>query len=356
MANRVPLSVLDLCPRLAGHSIREALESSLDLAQCLDENGYHRYWVAEHHGSQAFLASATSVLLMAAGTRTQRIRLGSGGVMLPNHAPLVIAEHYGTLAEIFPGRIDLGLGRAPGTDPITAAALRRTSSNLRDYSETIVEIIQYLDDPVDSKYSVSGAEAEAIGVEYTSHNPVKKVRAIPGEGTNVPVWLLGSSEGSARVAAALGLPLSFASHFALAGAKEAIELYKREFNYDSPIRQIEKPYVSGATSVVVAPSDEEAQYLASSALGLTLEIRKGCASPLPEPREDFQAQLSEDEKQFLERQAGLAVFGEPGMVAQKLQDVVDEYGFDELVLITNVHSPALRRRSFELLAQQWGIA
>lgn len=354
---RVPLSILDLCPRSEGTIPTEALDASLKLAQVADRYGYNRYWAAEHHGSQVFMASATAQILTRAAERTRNIRVGAGGVMMPNHVPLLVAEAYGTLASMYPGRVDLGIGRAPGTDPITAAALRRGSAELHNYAEEVAEVIGYLEEAsADEPVSLSGAEAGAIGIEYRPQNPVTRVRALPGQGTKVPIWMLGSSTGGARVAGALGLPYSFASHFAPAMAKEALQVYRDNFDPNAPTAQVPEPYVMGGVVVMCAPSVEEADYLLSSTHLLNVNMHNGIAGGLPEPVEDISKVLSPEELEFATTKAGLIARGTPEMVVEQLEGIVAEYGFDELIIITHAHDPLLRRRSFQLLARAWGIA
>jgi luciferase family oxidoreductase group 1 len=231
----------------------DALRASTELAREVDRLGYHRFWVAEHHGSEAFMASATAVLLGHVAEHTQRIRLGSGGVMLPNHAPLMVAEYYGTLATLHGDRIDLGIGRAPGTDPMTAAALQRGSGQLDTFAQDVLDLVGYLGEPR------AGA----------------RVRALPGEGTRVPIWMLGSSTGGAQVAAALGLPFSFASHFAPQQMREALATYRERFRADAPTAQVDRPTVMAGINVVAAPTQAEAEHLFTTAQLMAARIRTG---------------------------------------------------------------------------------
>lgn len=356
-SSRIPLSVLDLSPLGAGMSYADALNGSFKLAQVADRYGYYRYWMAEHHSSQVFMSSATSVLLSRAAERTRNIRIGAGGIMLPNQVPLIVAEHYGTLATIFPDRIDLGIGRAPLTDKATARALRRSSDAIDDYMSQVKEIHGYLATPAPrDEIAISGAEAGVFGEAIKKNQQEKKLHALPGEGTEVPLWVLGSTDATARMAAQLGLPYSFASHFAATNFESASWIYHKEFNANAPTASIEKPYVMGSAHVICAPSDEEAQYLASSILHLTALIRRGQASRLPEPVEDLSTVLSEKEIADLGNFNGLVIVGSPQTVAEKIEQTVKDYGFDEMILATFVHDQLARRRSYQLLAREWGIA
>ncbi len=332
-ADHVPLSVLELAPRSRGMSPADALAESTKLAQEVDRLGYHRLWVAEHHGSEAFMASATSLLLGHIAQHTGRIRLGSGGVMLPNHSPLMVAEYYGTLATLYGDRFDLGLGRAPGTDPMTAAALQRGSGQLDTFARDVLDLVGYLGDP----------------------DGERKVRALPGEGTKVPLWMLGSSTGGAQVAALLGLPFSFASHFAPQQMTEAIALYRERFQADADTAQVDRPTVMAGVNVLVAPTTEEAEFLFSTARLMAARIRTGQPAPLDPPVEDLGSVLPQG---VLELTSGLHSFravGTPQEVVDRLEAIVAEHDLDELIITTYTYDPELRRRSFRLLADAWGL-
>ncbi|WP_462419065.1 LLM class flavin-dependent oxidoreductase [Kytococcus sp. Marseille-QA3725] len=333
-SGRVPLSVLDLVPRSEGMAPADAIEASRTYAQRLDDLGYHRLWVAEHHNTTTFMSSATALLIGHLGQGTQRIRLGSGGVMLPNHSPLMVAEYYGTLATLFPDRIDLGMGRAPGTDPMTAAALARRSAELQDIAHDVAQLAQWF-----------GDEPEAA---------VGQVRAVPGGGTGVPLWMLGSSTGGAMVAAALGLPFSFASHFAPAQLEQALEVYRRQFDPDAPTAQVDRPHVMAGMNALVAPTEEEARYLFTTSQQLAAGIRSGRPAPLQPPVEDIDRVVPQDLLQLADGH-GIRMVGDPQQVTERLEAFVDRYQLDEVITTTYTHDPAMRVRSAELLADAWGL-
>ena len=332
-ARRVPLSILDLAPASAGGTRRDALLDSARLAQAADRLGYARYWVAEHHGSETFMSSATSLLLGHLADRTERIRLGSGGVMLPNHAPLMVAEYYGTLVTLFGDRFDLGIGRAPGTDPMTAAALRRGTGELDTFAQDVLELHGYLADPDPTRTA--------------------RVRAIPGEGTKVPLWMLGSSLGGASVAAYLGLPFAFASHFAPQALTAALAHYREHFNPDAPTAQVAAPYVMAGANVLVAPTQEEADLLATTAQQMVVRIRTGRGGPLDPPQADFLDRLPPQLRAVVTDHQAVQAFGTPETVVAGLEAFVTEYGLDEVITTTYTHDPDLRIRSYELLAAAW---
>ncbi len=338
---RVPLSVLELAPVSAGSDAATALRDATLMAQTVERCGYSRFWVAEHHGSDTFMASATSVILAHLANHTQRIRLGSGGVMLPNHAPLMVAEYYGTLATLYGDRIDLGLGRAPGTDPITAHALRRGTGELDTFAQDVTMLVALLGDP--------------------EHGPFAgrlQVRAIPGEGTKVPLWMLGSSLGGASVAAYLGLPFAFASHFAPDELVNALAYYREHFNADAATAQVDRPTVMAGVNVVCAPDDAEADLLATTARILVDSIRTGRRGPI-EPPDPTRVKGIGGPVQPVLGQDGLPVpraTGTPERVVNQLEAFAAAHQLDELIITTYVWDPALRRRSFELLADAWGMS
>lgn len=326
----IPLSVLDLAPIVAGSNAAEALRNSLDLAQRAESLGYRRYWVAEHHNMDGVASSATAVLVghIAGGTKT--IRVGSGGVMLPNHAPLVIAEQFGTLATLYPGRIDLGLGRAPGTDRMTMRALRRHLSSADEedgFPRDVTELIAYLGEP----------------------RPDMQVRAIPGMGTKVPVWLLGSSLYSAQLASYLGLPFAFASHFAPDLLLQALELYRANYR---PSPEWPRPHAMVGVNVVCADSDDEAAFLFTSIQQRFLGMQRGQRGPLPLPIEpaEMEALWSPQEKAGVQRMLAATAVGSPASVQQQLAAIVQRTAADELIVAGAVHSHVARLRSYELLA------
>ncbi|GAB49941.1 LLM class flavin-dependent oxidoreductase [Mobilicoccus pelagius] len=340
-SRRVPLSVLDLAPVSAGSTAADALRESTELARTVEKAGYTRFWMAEHHGSVTFASSATAVLLGHVASHTESIRVGSGGVMLPNHAPLMVAEYYGTLATLYGDRIDLGLGRAPGTDPVTAAALQRTSAELRDFAQDVADL------------------ATLLGDRENPGRDGMRVRALPGEGTKVPLWMLGSSLGGASVAAALGLPFSFASHFAPDAIESALEVYRNRFTTEAYTAQIDAPYAMAGVNVVCAPTTEEARHLATTADALRTRIQTGRLAPLDPPGEDMLASLRGGPRlPRAERTDGRPSFsavGTPEEVVAQLDDIVERYGVDELIVTTYTWDPALRRRSYELLGEAWGL-
>ena len=332
MSTRIPLSILDLVPVSAGSSVSDAVQSSLGLARVADRLGYQRLWYAEHHNSVAFASAATSLLIGRAAEHTERIRLGAGGVMLPNHSPLMVAEYYGTLREMFGDRIDLGLGRAPGTDPVTARALRRGADTTDTFVEDVVALHRYF-----------------APAQPGQRGPV----AIPGVGTRVPLWMLGSSLDGAQVAAFLGLPYAFASHFAPELRHDAIALYRSRFRAEFETAQIEKPYVMAGVNVLVAPTDEEAAYLFTTAQQLAAGIRTGRRMPLQPPVRDLAAAIGPDVAGFVEGFQAVRAVGSPATVVAQLEAIVADLELDEAIVTTYCHDPAMRDRSFELLAQAW---
>ena len=331
-----PLSVLDLSPIVEGSNAAEALRNSLDLARHCEALGYQRYWVAEHHNMDGVASSATSVLIgyLAAGTRS--IRVGSGGVMVPNHAPLVIAEQFGTLATLYPNRIDLGLGRAPGTDQLTMRALRRTLATQTedDFIGDVVELAEYFDPPADER------------------RPANPVRAIPGIGCDVPIWLLGSSLYSAQVAAHLGYPFAFASHFAPAMLMQALQIYRARFRPNGKPGALTKPHAMVAVNVVCADSDDEAAYLFTSLQQRFLGMQTGKRGPLPKPIPvaDMNALGSPAERAGMEQMLTVTAVGAPATVRARLNQIVEQTQADELIIAGAVHDHAARKRSYELLA------
>jgi luciferase family oxidoreductase group 1 len=320
----IPFSILDLCPIAEGSTVGKALAQSLDLARHAEALGYNRFWLAEHHNIPGIASAATAVVIAHVAAGTQRIRLGAGGVMLPNHAPLVIAEQFGTLAALHPGRIDLGLGRAPGGDMATARALRRTLVGGEDrFPQDVLELQSYLADA----------------------NPEAAVRAVPGQGTGVPLWILGSSTYGAQLAAMLGLPYAFASHFAPAALFEALEIYRETFR---PSAQLEKPYAMVAANVIAAPTDDEADLLATSVMQSFLNLRRGRPGLLPPPDPGLPARLTGQERAMLDQIFACSAVGGPERVRAGLARIIDATGADELILAANVHDHELRKRSFAI--------
>ena len=336
---RIPLSILDLVPVSAGASIADALDASLDLARAADRLGYTRLWYAEHHNAVNFASSATSLLIARAAEHTQRIRLGAGGVMVPNHSPLMVAEYYGTLREMYGDRIDLGLGRAPGTDPATARALRRGAETTDTFIEDVVALHSYL-----------APEASRAALRANA-----RITAFPGVGTEVPLWMLGSSLDGAQVAAYLGLPYAFASHFAPELRHRAIALYRARFTAEFDTAQIEAPYVMAGVNVLVAPTDDEAHFLFTTAQQMAAGIRTGRRMPLQPPVTDLAAAIGPDVARFVEGFQAVRAVGSPATVVAQLEAIVEDMGLDEVIITTYCHDPALRVRSFELLADAWGL-
>ena len=323
MHKMIPLSVLDLSPIVQGGDAAQSFRNTLDLAQHAERWGYRRYWLAEHHGMPGIASAATSVLIghVAGGTRS--IRVGAGGIMLPNHSPLLIAEQFGTLASLYPGRIDLGLGRAPGSDALTARALRRNLSNDADeFPRDVVELMDYF--------------------APDSRNPV---HAVPGQGLNVPVWILGSSLFGAQLAAALGLPYAFASHFAPQQMMQAVALYRANFR---PSAQLAKPYVMLGFNVFAADSDEEAALRATSMQQAFVNLRSGRPSRLPPPVRDYASHLAPAEKALLDSVLSCSAIGAPHTVRASLNAFIERTGADELMITSQIFDHGARLRSYEI--------
>ena len=325
-AAMIPFSVLDLSPITEGSGAPQSFRNSLDLAQHAERWGYRRYWLAEHHGMPGIASAATSVLIghIAGGTRT--IRVGAGGIMLPNHSPLVIAEQFGTLASLYPDRIDLGLGRAPGSDQLTARALRRNlTSDPDEFPRDVVELMDLLSD-----------------------EPRQRIRAVPGTGSKVPVWILGSSLFGAQLAAMLGLPYAFASHFAPAQLMDAIALYRDNFK---PSAHLDRPYVMLGFNVFAADSDDQARVLATSAQQAIVNLRSGRPSTLPPPRPGYREQVGPAERAILDSVQSCAAIGSPATVRAALQAFIDRTRADELMIACQMFDHQARLHSYELAAQ-----
>jgi luciferase family oxidoreductase group 1 len=327
----VPISILDLVPVILGETPREALRKSLDLAQHAERFGYTRYWVAEHHNMTAIASAATSVVIgyLAAGTST--IRVGSGGIMLPNHSPLVIAEQFGTLESLYPGRIDLGLGRAPGTDQRTLLALRRDPRRADDFPHDVLEL-QSLLAPV---------------------KPGQAVRAVPGYGTEVPLWILGSSTFGAELAAALGLPYAFASHFAPAALVDALDIYRNEFKPSkqlSPSNQL-GPYAMVGVNVVAAETDEEARRLFTTVQQSFTNLLRSSPGKLQPPIDDIEEYWSPAEKRQASRMLEYSIVGSAETVRRGLENFIALTNPDELMVVSSVYDHSARVRSYEIVAE-----
>ena len=324
---KTPLSMLDLATVREGKSVADALQTSVKTAQHAESLGFNRYWLAEHHNMGGIASSATAVLIGHIAGKTNTMRIGSGGIMLPNHAPLVVAEAFGTLAELYPDRIDLGLGRAPGTDQATMRALRRNRLNsAEDFPSEVSELQRLL-------------AAPSAGQVIT---------ATPGAGTNVPIWLLGSSLFSAQLAGERGLPYSFASHFAPRMLLEALQVYRRSFK---PSAALGKPYVMIGVPVIAADTDDEAEYLASSIYQRILGLLKGDLGKLPAPVDNYLNSLHPQEQHAIKDFLAAAVIGSPETVASGLQELIALTQADELMLVCDVYEPELRFKSMSLTAQ-----
>jgi luciferase family oxidoreductase group 1 len=322
----VPYSLLDLAPIPAGSNAAQSFRNTLDLARNAERWGYRRFWLAEHHGMPGIASAATAVLIGHVAGGTSTIRVGAGGIMLPNHSPLVIAEQFGTLESLYPGRIDLGLGRAPGSDQRTAQALRRNlASDPEEFPRDVLEL-----------------------ADYFSAEPRQAVRAVPGMALNVPLWILGSSLFGAQVAAALGLPYAFASHFAPAQMMAAVALYRAKFR---PSRQLQKPYVMLGFNVFAADSLEEAQFRATSMQQAFVNLRSGRPSQLPPPVEGYLERIGLEERSILEQILSCASIGTPDIVQAGLRDFVNRTGADELMLTSQIFDHGARLRSFEIAAE-----
>ena len=319
-------SILDLASVRAGGTIAESFRNTLDLALHAERWGYHRFWLAEHHNMPGIASAATSVLICHVANATKSIRVGSGGIMLPNHAPLVIAEQFGTLETLFPGRIDLGIGRAPGSDGLTARALRRTlRQSGDDLPELLVELLAYL--------------APAA--------PGQHVTAVPGAGTNVPVWLLGSSTFSAQLAAHHGLPFAFASHFAPELLYQAIRLYRQQFQ---PSKSLKEPYVMSGVPMIAAPTDEEANHLATSPQQRFLKLIRGEPVFSVPPVDTMDGLWNDAEREAVEARLAAAIIGGPATVKAKLREFQQATQADELILTTDAFNHSDRLRSFQIAA------
>lgn len=320
-----PLSILDLAPIAEGADAGQALRNALELAQAGERLGFRRFWMAEHHSMPGIASAATSVALAFVGAGTSSIRLGAGGVMLPNHAPLVIAEQFGTLEALYPGRIDLGLGRAPGTDRAAAMAMRRNlASDENQFPRDVVELM-----------------------EYFVADPQRKVRAIPGEGLAIPVWILGSSLFGAQLAAMLGLPYAFASHFAPAAMMEAIRVYRERFQ---PSAQLDRPYVMLGFNAFAADTDEEAELLATSVMQAFVNLRTGRPTKLPPPLPGYAETLPPTAKAMLDDVLSCSAIGARASVKEAIEQFIARTGADELMITSQIWDHRARIRSYEIVA------
>lgn len=321
----IPFSILDLCPISEGSTAAQSFRNTLALAQHGEKRGFRRYWLAEHHSMPGIASAATAVVIghVAAGTKT--IRVGAGGIMLPNHAPLVIAEQFGTLESLFPGRIDLGLGRAPGSDQLTARALRRTlNSDADEFPQDVLELMDYFTAP-------SG----------------QRVRAVPGAGLQIPLWILGSSLFGAQLAAEFGLPFAFASHFAPGSMLQAIDLYRTRFK---PSAQMTKPYVMLGFNVFAADTDAQGKLLATSMQQAFVNLRSGRPSLLQPPVQDYAERLPPEARAMLDHTLSSSAMGSPETVRAGLKTFIDRTGADELMITSQIYDPTARVHSYEIVA------
>jgi luciferase family oxidoreductase group 1 len=325
----IDLSVLDLAPIAEGSSAVQALANTLSLAQHAEGHGYRRFWLAEHHNMEGLACSATAVLIahVAAGTKT--IRVGSGGIMLPNHAPLVVAEQFGTLATLHPGRIDLGLGRAPGTDQLTLRALRRTPEAAENFPQDVLEVQAFL----------------------APAGPNQRIRAVPAAGTEVPLWILGSSNFGAMLAAELGLPYAFASHFAPELLIPALQIYRSRFK---PSEQLDRPYAMVGVNIIAASSDDEARRLATTQQMSFTNIFRGARGLSQPPIDDIESYWSPAEKAQAMSMLARSIVGSPDTVRSGIDALIKETGADELMIVSDVYDHAARLRSLELIANAAG--
>jgi luciferase family oxidoreductase group 1 len=328
----IPFSFLDLAPIVEGGDARQALHNAVDLARHAERWGFARYWLAEHHNMPGIASAATSIAIAHVAAGTSAIRVGAGGIMLPNHAPLVIAEQFGTLDALYPGRIDLGLGRAPGTDPLTARALRRTlagGGGADSFPDDVLELLSYF-------------LPAAAG---------QRVRAVPGAGADVEVWILGSSLYGAELAALYGLPYAFASHFAPAYLMQAIDVYRRLFR---PSARLARPRVMVGVNVVAADTDDEARRLLTSLQQAFVNLRSGRPTPLPPPADGFAERLTPEQSAMLDEVLACAAIGSPDTVRDRLRGLIARTGADELMVTSQIHDHRARVRSCEIAAELRG--
>jgi len=328
----IPFSVLDLCPIIEGGTAADSFRNALDLARHAERWGYQRYWIAEHHSLVGVASAATSVVIAHIGAGTKTIRIGAGGVMLPNHAPLLIAEQFGTLESLHPGRIDLGLGRAPGSDQATSQALRRGPMAGEDFPGEVGELLHW----------------------FAPEKPGQRVVAVPGAGLNIPIWILGSSTWGAQFAAVNGFPFAFASHFAPQQMMEALRLYRELFKPSEFPGGLQKPYAMLGINVIAADTDEEAKLLFTSRQQSTLNNRTGRRSQLPPPDPDFDKNLGPMERAVIDEIMPGAVVGSPASVKAGLEKFIEKTGADELIIAAAIYDHKARLRSYEITAEVRG--
>ncbi|WP_186577855.1 LLM class flavin-dependent oxidoreductase [Aquibacillus kalidii] len=323
----IPVSVLNLAPIRQGEGAKQAIDSMVDLAQSTEQMGYTRYWIAEHHNTPTLVSSATSILIKHTLEHTDRIRVGSGGVMLPNHAPLVVAEQFGTMATIYPDRVDLGLGRAPGTDMMTANALRRSKN----------DTVYTFPNDVQSLLTYFGPEEQQ---DY--------VKAHPGVDTNIPLYILGSSTDSAHLAAKLGLPYVFASHFAPRYMEEAISIYRSQFQ---PSQYLDSPYMMVCLNVIAAETDEEAKFESTTMQQFFLNVVRGSRTPLSPPVKDMDEIWNPSEKEVAQSMSSVTLMGSKDTVKKQLESFQEKYNVDEIMAVSYIYDPNKQKRSYEILKE-----
>ncbi|WP_413298888.1 LLM class flavin-dependent oxidoreductase [Bacillus sp. 1P10SD] len=324
---QIPVSVLNLAPIREGQTSKEAIESMVDLAQAVEEMGYKRYWIAEHHNTPTLVSSATSILIKHTLEHTNTIHVGSGGIMLPNHAPLVVAEQFGTMETIYPGRVELGLGRAPGTDMMTANALRRSKN--------------------DSVYTFP-EDVKALLTFFGPEDQQSYVKAYPGVGTNIPLYILGSSTDSAYLAASLGLPYVFASHFAPRYMEEAIKIYRSRFQ---PSMYLDKPYMIVCLNVIAAETDDEAEWLSTTMQQFFLNVVRGSRNPLRPPVENMDQIWNPMEKEMATSMSSVTLLGSKETIRHQLTSFQNYYEVDEIMAVSYIYDPEKQKRSYEILKE-----
>jgi luciferase family oxidoreductase group 1 len=324
---QLPVSALNLAPIRAGQTTGQAIESMVDLAQAVEKMGYERYWIAEHHNTPTLVSSATPILIKHTLEHTDHIKVGSGGIMLPNHSPLVVAEQFGTMATMYPNRVDLGLGRAPGTDMMTASALRRSQK--------------------DSVYTFPD-DVQSLLTYFGPKDKQSYVKAHPGVGTNVPIYILGSSTDSAYLAASLGLPYAFASHFAPAHMEEAIRIYRRRFQ---PSQYLQEPYMMVCLNVIAAETDEEAELLSTSMNQFFLNIVRGTQNPLQPPVENMDELWSPAEKEMSSKMISVTLMGSKDTVRKQLTRFQDLFNVDEIMAVSYIYDEGKQKRSYEIFKE-----
>lgn len=332
MTKHIPLSVLELVGISENQTVAGAIEASMQNAELIDKLGFKRLWFAEHHNTKSLASAATSQLIAMAAARTKNIRVGSGGIMLPNHSPLQVAENFGTIAQVYPDRIDLGLGRAPGTDQRTSQLITRTSSDAQNFANSIYDLIGWFSD-----------EGLAHSVPVTS---------TVGTGTHIPIWVLGSSMNGASIAGQLGLPYSIATHFTPDDYVQKIDMYRSTFTTEAPTSQIDASYVMAGINVVVAPTDEEAEKIWTTTIQMMMDMQTGQQRKL-QPSVNPEELGTEEQRNMMEAMFSIKAVGSPETVRKKLEAFTEETRADELIIVTYAYDPEKRKQSMELLAELW---